>query len=131
MRASTRFFMFIMILSTFFLSQRNVLSNLSFEITFESIESIKHTHEHNVINILKFVFSGFALHTHDHNHDDSESHETNAHSHSGTVQLKSDFITSQNLFLFSNEFQLTYGLSASSLINYDQPFQIFRPPILA
>lgn len=129
-----RFFLFIMILSVFSISQRGILGSFNLKSLNETTEATEHFHEHSFLSEINFFVLGFLTHTHEHTHDDADSHEThdsNTHSHTETSQIKTFFIASQNCFLFSDIFKSIFGASILNLHNYDHPFQIFRPPIFA
>ena len=129
-----RFFLFIMVLSIFSLSQRCIWGAFNLKVLSEDSEASENFHEHSFLSEMNFFVLGFLVHTHEHTHDDTESHDTHdskTHSHAETSQIKTDFITSQNCLFFSDTLKSNFGASILDLHNYDHPFQIFRPPILA
>jgi hypothetical protein len=116
-----RFFLFLMVLSVFSLSQRSMSSQFNSSKINESTETSVHFLEHSLMNELKFLVLGFLVHTHD----------SNTHSHAEISRLKTDFITGQNFLFLSKELESIFGISVLNLHFYNYPFQIFRPPIFA
>ena len=129
-----RFFMIILTLSVFSLSQRCILGSFNLKASSESTDAGEHAHEHSILSKVSFFITGFLIHTHEHTHDDEDSnnhdaHNSKTHSHAEISQLKTDFIMQQNYLFFSSLVSSTFGLSILDLHTYDHPFQIFRPPI--
>lgn len=120
------FFVLILMFSVISFSQRNYGNNLKY--TNEMSTTDYHNHHHRFLRHLAFFIFGQAVHNHEHTHDESSTHNS-SHSHTETVSAKAEFFSSQNIIFFSCTFKSIFEKATFNLSSYNQPFQIFRPPI--